>query len=118
MTKHYHFIGIGGTGLAPIARILLERGNRISGSDRILSPQAHELMALGAMVSEGHDGRNVAGADVVIRSSAIPDSNPEVQAALAAGIPVLHRREFLKELTAGKETIAVAGTHGKTTTTA
>ena len=118
MTKHYHLIGIGGTGLAPIARILLERGNRVSGSDRILSPQARELMALGATVSEGHDGRNVAGADVVIRSSAIPDGNPEVQAALAAGIPVLHRREFLKELTAKKETIAVAGTHGKTTTTA
>jgi UDP-N-acetylmuramate--alanine ligase len=118
MTKHYHFIGIGGTGLAPIARILLERGNRVSGSDRILSPQAHELMALGAVVSEGHDGRNVAGAEVVIRSSAIPDGNPEVQAALAAGIPVLHRKEFLKELTAGKDTIAVAGTHGKTTTTA
>jgi UDP-N-acetylmuramate--alanine ligase len=118
MTKHYHLIGIGGTGLAPIARILLERGNRVSGSDRILSQQARELIALGATVNEGHKGSNVTGADVVIRSSAIPDNNPEVQAALAAGIPVLHRREFLKELTAGKETIAIAGTHGKTTTTA
>ena len=118
MTKNYHLIGIGGTGLAPIARILLERGNRVSGSDRILSQQARELIALGATVSEGHNGSNVTGADVVIRSSAIPDSNPEVQAALAAGIPVLHRREFLKELTTGKETIAIAGTHGKTTTTA
>jgi UDP-N-acetylmuramate--alanine ligase len=115
---HYHLIGIGGTGLSPIARVLLERGHQVSGSDMLLSPMAQELRELGAHVLIGHDAGNIAGADVVIRSSAIPDSNPEVAAALQAGIPVLKRVDFLKELTAGQQVIAVAGTHGKTTTTA
>lgn len=115
---HYHLIGIGGTGLSPIARVLLERGHQVSGSDMLLSPMAQELRELGARVLIGHDAGNIAGADVVIRSSAIPDSNPEVAAALQAGIPVLKRVDFLKDLTAGQQVIAVAGTHGKTTTTA
>jgi UDP-N-acetylmuramate--alanine ligase len=115
---HYHFIGIGGTGLAPIARILLERGHQVSGSDMLLSPMAQEVQELGAEVHIGHNAENVQGADVVIRSSAIPEDNVEVQAALKAGIPVLKRVDFLKELTAGQKVIAVAGTHGKTTTTA
>ena len=115
---HYHFIGIGGTGLSPIARILLERGQQVSGSDMLLSPMAQEVRDLGAEVRIGHKAENVQGADIVIRSSAIPEDNVEVQAALQAGIPVLKRVDFLKELTAGQKVIAVAGTHGKTTTTA
>ncbi len=115
---HYHLIGIGGTGLSPIARILLERGHQVSGSDMLLSPMAKELQELGAQVQLGHRADNVAGADVVIRSSAIPDTNVEVMAARQAGIPVLKRVDFLKDLTAGQQVIAVAGTHGKTTTTA
>jgi UDP-N-acetylmuramate--alanine ligase len=114
---HYHLIGIGGTGLSAIARVLLERGNAVSGSDMQLSPLAQELIDLGIQVHIGHDAKNIAGADLIIRSSAIPDSNPEIIAALDAKIPVLKRREFLSELTAGSKVIAIAGTHGKTTTT-
>lgn len=116
--KHVHFIGIGGTGLSAIARLLLESGYTVSGSDRTLSPLAHAVAAAGARVTAGHAAENVQGADVVVRSSAVPDDNPEVQAALQAGIPVLKRSAFLGEFMAGFTTIAVAGTHGKTTTTA
>lgn len=115
---HYHLIGIGGTGLSAIARVLFEKGSTVSGSDMLLSPLAQELIDLGISVFIGHHKNNISGADIVIRSSAIPGSNPEVKAALAADIPVLKRREFLAELTAGSKVIAVAGTHGKTTTTA
>ena len=118
MSKHYHFIGIGGTGLSAIARVLLEQGNTVSGSDMILSPLALEIQQAGAMVYEGHRAEQVQDADIVIRSSAINDDNVEVQAALHAGIPVLKRIDFLAELTKGRTLIAVAGTHGKTTTTA
>ncbi len=114
---HYHFIGIGGTGLSPIAQILLEQGHTISGSDMTLSPLAEELQRKGVRVSIGHDAGNVAGADVVIRSSAIRDDNTEVLAARKANLPVLKRSDFLGELTVGKKVLAVAGTHGKTTTT-
>jgi len=115
---HYHFIGIGGTGLSPIARVLLERGHTVSGSDLLLSPSAQELRDMGVLVSIGHDKANINGADVIIRSSAIPDSNVEVAAGKVAGIPVIKRVDFLADLTADKKVIAVAGTHGKTTTTA
>lgn len=115
---HYHFIGIGGAGLSPIARVLLEKGHRVSGSDLVLSPMAEELQGMGVQVFIGHDAANVTGADVVIRSSAIPDSNAEVSAALNAHVPVVKRADFLQFLTAEKKVIAVAGTHGKTTTTA
>ena len=115
---HYHFIGISGAGLSPIARVLLERGHQVSGSDLIMSPSAQELREMGVKVSIGHDAASISGADVVIRSSAIPDTNVEVVAGLAAGLPVIKRVDFLAELTAGKKVIAVAGTHGKTTTTA
>ncbi len=116
--SHYHFIGIGGTGLSPIARVLLERGHQVSGSDLLLSPMAQELQDLGVTVIIGHKVENIKGADVIIRSSAVPDTNVEVAAALKAGIPVLKRIDFLRELTAEHKLIAVAGTHGKTTTTA
>jgi UDP-N-acetylmuramate--alanine ligase len=113
-----HFIGIGGSGLSAIARLLLEQGYRVSGSDRALSPLAAELKTAGAIVSVGHAAGNVTGADWVVRSSAIPDDNPEVLAALAAGIPVYKRADFLGRMMEGKDGVAVAGTHGKTTTTA
>lgn len=115
---HYHFIGIGGAGLSPIARVLQEKGHRVSGSDLVLSPMAEELQGMGVQVFIGHDAANVTGADVVIRSSAIPDNNVEVTSAMNAHVPVVKRADFLQFLTAEKKTIAVAGTHGKTTTTA
>ncbi len=115
---HVHLIGIGGSGLSAIARLLLESGFSVSGSDRTLSDLAKQLAAAGAPVFTGHAAENIRGADLVVRSSAIPDSNPEVAAALAAGIPVLKRADFLGQLMQGRLGIAVAGTHGKTTTTA
>lgn len=115
---HVHLIGIGGSGLSAIARLLLESGFSVSGSDRTQSDLAKQLAAAGATVFTGHAAENIRGADLVVRSSAIPDSNPEVTAALAAGIPVLKRADFLGQLMRGRLGIAVAGTHGKTTTTA
>lgn len=116
--KHVHFIGIGGTGLSAIARVLLEKGYQVSGSDREESPLFRAVTAAGAATFVGHKGEQAAGADLVIRSSAIPDDNPEVTYALARQIPVLKRSAFLAELTQGQDTLAIAGTHGKTTTTA
>lgn len=114
---HVHFIGIGGTGLSAIARLLLEKGEVVSGSDRQMSTLAQAVAAAGAHLTIGHAAENVSGADLVVRSSAIPDTNVEVQAARAAGIPVLKRAEFLTRLLEDHQVIAVAGTHGKTTTT-
>ncbi len=113
-----HFIGIGGSGLSAIARLLKESGYEVSGSDKALSPFAADLQAVGVTVYIGHHPRNVNGADWVVKSSAIADDNPEVKAALQAGIPVYKRSDFLGKLMANKTGIAVAGTHGKTTTTA
>lgn len=112
-----HLIGIGGTGLSAIARVLLEIGHTVSGSDRVESAFTRELQSAGVTIKLGHQSENVRGADLVVRSSAIPDDNPEVQAAHAYNIPVLKRAEFLGSLMEGKLGIAVAGTHGKTTTT-
>jgi UDP-N-acetylmuramate--alanine ligase len=113
-----HLIGIGGTGLSAIARVLLEMGHTVSGSDRVESPFTRDLRSAGAIIQIGHSPRNVTGADLVVRSSAIPDDNPEVTAARAGRIPVLKRSDFLGTLMEGKTGIAVAGTHGKTTTSA
>ncbi len=117
-TSWVHLIGIGGTGLSAIARVLLESGYTVSGSDRYLSPLAESLRQAGVQVFVGHRAENVGRADVVVRSSAIPDDNVEVRAAQAANIPVLKRADFLGQLMSGRLGIAVAGTHGKTTTTA
>lgn len=116
--KHVHLIGIGGSGLSAIARLLKERGYVVSGSDRALTPAASQLSQMGIQVFIGHTAGNISGADLIVRSSAIADDNPEVQAALELGKPVLKRSEFLGELMADQDGIAVAGTHGKTTTTA
>lgn len=113
-----HLIGIGGTGLSAIARVLLEMGHVLTGSDRLESPFTQDLRAAGATINIGHRPENVSGAELVVRSSAIPDDNPEVVAARQLGIPVLKRSEFIGSLLEGKTGIAVAGTHGKTTTTA
>src|SRR5512141_117365 len=101
-----HLIGIGGTGLSAIARILLETGYEVSGSDRAESPFTRELRSAGARIEIGHRTENIAGAEIVVRSSAIPDDNLEVQAARAAGIPVLKRSDFLSKLMENKTTIA------------
>jgi UDP-N-acetylmuramate--alanine ligase len=114
---HVHFIGIGGSGLSAIARLLLESGYTVSGSDRTLSPFAEEVRKAGATVYVGHHPRNLTGADWVVRSAAITEDNPEVQGAQRAGIPVYKRADFLGRLMQDKTGIAIAGTHGKTTTT-
>jgi UDP-N-acetylmuramate--alanine ligase len=115
---HVHFIGIGGSGLSAIARLLLESGYTVSGSDRVMSPFADEIRRAGATVYVGHHPRNLEGADWVVRSSAITEENPEFKAAMQAGIPVYKRADFLGEWMSEKTGIAIAGTHGKTTTTA
>jgi UDP-N-acetylmuramate--alanine ligase len=113
-----HFIGIGGSGLSAIARLLMESGYIVTGSDKTLSPLAIDLQQAGVTVYMGHHPRNIAGADWVVRSSAVPDDNPEVEAARQTGIPVYKRADFLGRIMEDKYGIAVAGTHGKTTTTA
>ncbi len=113
---HYHLIGIGGSGLSAIARMLLEAGHTVSGCDRAPSQLAEALRAAGASVYPGHDPAHLDGVDVVIRSSAIPEDNPEVQAARQRNLPLLKRDQFLGDWMADKIGLAVAGTHGKTTT--
>ena len=113
-----HFIGIGGSGLSAIARLLKESGYEVTGSDQSLTQFAADLQSAGVNIYIGHHPRNVQGADWVVRSSAIADDNPEVQAATQSGIPVYKRADFLGKLIEKRTGIAVAGTHGKTTTTA
>lgn len=120
--KQIHCVGIGGIGISAIARVLLEQGHRVSGSDLRPSAVAQALAQAGAEVHIGHDAAYLGEADMVLISSAIPASNPEVLAARERGIPVLKRSEFLGHLMGGglrgtQTGIAVAGTHGKTTTT-
>jgi UDP-N-acetylmuramate--alanine ligase len=115
--RQIHFVGIGGSGMCGIAEVLLNQGYRISGSDISRSATVTRLVQLGASVSIGHRAENVAGADVVVVSSAVTATNPELIAAHAARIPVVARAEMLGELMRYRHGIAVAGTHGKTTTT-
>ncbi|MBC8100088.1 MAG: UDP-N-acetylmuramate--L-alanine ligase [Armatimonadetes bacterium] len=115
--QHWHLVGIGGVGLSAIARVLLERGCIVSGSDRATNLLTDALARDGATLYTGHDASHISGAHGVIISSAIYD-NPEVQAAQDAGIPVYKRRDILEALLAGRQVIAVAGTAGKTTTSA
>jgi UDP-N-acetylmuramate--alanine ligase len=116
--KHVHLIGIGGIGLSAIARVLLERGVDVSGSDVVASDITEDLSRKGARIYIGHRAENIEGADLVVVTSAVKGYHVEVSAAQARNIRVVKRPEFLAELTAGFRTIAVAGTHGKTTTTA
>ncbi len=116
--QHIHIIGIGGFGMSAIARVLLGRGYAVSGSDLGANDLTRALAAAGATIYEGHAAAHIAGADLVAVTSAANEDNPEVAAARAVGIPVLRRRDLLGALMAGQVGIAVAGTHGKTTTTA
>ena len=116
--KQIHFIGIGGAGMCGIAEILLNEGYHISGSDIAESAVTQRLACAGAKVFIGHKEENITGASVVVISSAIRDDNPEVVAAKEARIPVIQRAQMLAELMRFRHGIAVAGTHGKTTTTA
>ena len=115
--KHVHFVGIGGVGMSGIAEVLLNLGYRVSGSDVNDSAVTRHLESLGARVYKGHEAEQIDGANVVVVSSAVAEENPEVQAARANGIPVVPRALMLVELMRLKQGIAVAGTHGKTTTT-
>jgi UDP-N-acetylmuramate--alanine ligase len=115
--RRVHFVGIGGSGMSGIAEVLLEIGLPVSGSDARESAAVSRLRAMGAVVAIGHSAGNVAGADVVVRSTAIPEGNVELVAARAAHIPVIARAEMLAELMRLRYGIGVAGTHGKTTTT-
>ena len=116
-SQHAHFIGIGGIGMSGIAEILLSLGMKVSGSDLRRGPVTDRLAQLGATVYEGHEAGNVAGATVVVTSSAVGATNPEVVEAHARKIPVIQRAEMLAELMRLKYGIAIAGMHGKTTTT-
>ncbi len=115
--QRIHFVGIGGIGISGIAEVLLNLGYKISGSDLRSSAVTQRLAALGVTVFEGHAAANVAGADVVVTSSAIPVDNPEVAEARRLHVPVIQRAEMLAELMRLKYGIAIAGMHGKTTTT-
>lgn len=115
--RRIHLIGIGGIGLSAIARILIARGDRVSGSDMSASPLTDELSKLGAQISIGHRAENVQNAELILTTSAAPDDNPEIQEARRRGIRIVKRYDFFPELTKGKKVIAIAGTHGKTTTT-
>jgi UDP-N-acetylmuramate--alanine ligase len=114
----FHVVGIGGMGMSAVARLLMARGDTVSGSDKGEWPLAQALATDGATVTSAFAAKNVAGADVVVRSSAYGDTNPEIAAARAAGIPVWKREDAWRELARGKRVLAVAGTHGKSTTTA
>lgn len=116
--RHIHFVGIGGSGMSGIARIMISHGLRVSGSDVKASTITHSLETLGAKIFIGHTALNIAGADLLITSGAISDKNPELLAAQEGGVEILTRAEALALLMEGKRSIAVTGTHGKTTTTA
>ena len=115
--KKIHFVGIGGTGMNGIAEVLLNQGYLISGSDLSANAAVKRLQEHGAKIALSHAAENISGADVVVTSTAVKDNNPEVMAARAANIPVIPRAEMLAELMRFCYGIAVAGTHGKTTTT-
>ncbi|MEP6996982.1 MAG: UDP-N-acetylmuramate--L-alanine ligase [Betaproteobacteria bacterium] len=115
--KRVHFVGIGGAGMSGIAEVLLTQGYEVSGSDVALTATTRRLGELGARIAAGHDASNVAGANVVVVSTAVAPDNPEVLAARERGVPVVPRALMLAELMRLKQGIAVAGTHGKTTTT-
>lgn len=119
MARHIHFIGIGGAGLSALARVMLGRGEIVSGSDPgAPNPIANALEQLGATIYARHDAKHIDGADLIVTTSAAPGDNPEIIAAHLQQIPILKRRDFLREVTRENDVIAVAGSHGKTTTTA
>ncbi|MGL4859021.1 MAG: Mur ligase domain-containing protein, partial [Enterobacteriaceae bacterium] len=116
--RHIHFIGIGGAGMGGIAEVLVNEGYQISGSDLAPNAVTQRLSTLGAQITFHHRPENIEGASVVVVSSAIAADNPEIVAARELRIPVIRRAEMLAELMRFRHGIAIAGTHGKTTTTA
>ncbi|WP_173082968.1 UDP-N-acetylmuramate--L-alanine ligase [Fundidesulfovibrio magnetotacticus] len=115
--KRIHMVGIGGSGMSGIAEVLLNLGYQVTGSDMSLSDTVKRLKRLGADISIGHGRENLGHADVLVKSTAIQESNPEVEEARLRGMPVIPRAEMLAELMRLRSGVAVAGTHGKTTTT-
>lgn len=115
--KRIHFVGIGGSGMSGIAEVLLNQGYQISGSDITVGPTVKRLKASGMEIFKGHAKQHIEGADVVVKSSAVTLENPEIIAAYELGVPVVRRAEMLAELMRYRHGVAVAGTHGKTTTT-
>ncbi|TVT46783.1 MAG: UDP-N-acetylmuramate--L-alanine ligase [Denitromonas halophila] len=115
--KHVHFVGIGGAGMSGIAEVLLNQGFAVSGSDLGESAATRRLTAMGARVMRGHDAAHAADADVVVVSTAVKADNPEVRAARVRQVPVVPRAQMLAEIMRLKQGVAIAGTHGKTTTT-
>ena len=115
--KRVHFVGIGGVGMSGIAEVLVTQGYRISGSDVAATPVTARLARLGVEIRAGHSAANIAGADAVVVSTAVAADNPEIAAARERGIPIVPRALMLAELMRLKQGIAIAGTHGKTTTT-
>jgi UDP-N-acetylmuramate--alanine ligase len=116
--RRIHVVGVGGSGMSAIARVLVSQGHRVSGSDLHPSATLDALRDAGVEVAVGHRPEQVAGAELVTRSTAIPDSNPEIEAARRTGIPVLSRADILAAIVATRRTVAVSGTHGKTTSSA
>ncbi len=117
--KHIHFIGISGAGLSALAQVMLGRGYVVSGSDPAAPNRVTDALEnRGAKIFSGHAAKNIAGADLIVVTSAAQNDNPEIVAAHYQQVPILKRREFLREVTRGYDVIAVAGSHGKTTTTA
>ena len=115
--RRIHFVGIGGAGMSAIAKVLLEQGLTITGSDLKRSRAATMLEAMGARIDIGHRAENVDDADIVVVSTAIPEKNPERRRATQLGVPLMSRGHVLAEVLEGKRSLVVAGTHGKTTTT-
>ncbi|WP_135554136.1 UDP-N-acetylmuramate--L-alanine ligase [Paenibacillus cymbidii] len=116
VTEHVHFIGIGGYGMSAIAKVMLEMGYHVSGSDLAQQELTEKLVAKGAQVYIGHEAGNVQGADLVVYSTALPKDNVEIKRAEELNIPILHRSQMLARLMNDRKGIAVAGAHGKTTT--
>jgi len=114
---HVHFIGIGGSGMSGIARLLIQSGHKVTGSDVRESGNIEELRRLGAHVAIGHDANNLGDADTVVVTSALWPTNPEYVLAQEKHLPILHRSQALKYLTTNKKLISIAGAHGKTTST-
>jgi UDP-N-acetylmuramate--alanine ligase len=115
--KKIHFIGIGGVGMVGIAEMLIKQGFNVSGSDLVKNKNTIRLASLGARIFIGHNEKNVRNSDVVVYSSAVSESNPEIKAAKSLNITLIPRAEMLSSLMRGYQSIAVAGSHGKTTTT-
>ena len=116
--KEVHFIGIGGIGMSSMARVLLDRGYRVSGSDRTITPLCQNLIDHGAKISAPQDAKNILKPDLIVYTDAISTDNPEFIAAKDSGIPMIDRASFLGQLmTQYQKSYAITGTHGKTTTT-